>query len=158
MDPVNEIRCAVEVRADAETRGRRLVGTLMRYGTAGVEGRERFAPGALRWPDTGIVIDRQHNGRMPIMRVVPEVRGDSVVLDAPLPDTAAGRDAAREIRDGLFTGLSIEFRALRQRYERGVRVVTDALLLGAGLVHNPSYAASTAELRSRGSRRRNLYL
>ena len=85
---------------------------------------------------------------------MPEVRGASVVVDAPLPDTAAGRDAAREIRDGLFTGLSVEFKATRQRYVGGVRRIASALLRGAGLVDDPSYAGSRVELRGRTERRR----
>ena len=41
-------------------------------------------------------------------------RGGKLTLDAPIPDTVAGRDALAEIRSGLFKGLSIEFRAVRQ--------------------------------------------
>lgn len=148
------INVPVEYRADGSglTPGR-LIGRLMRYGETAQDRPERFAPGALRWPADGVVLRRQHARGAPIMRVVPEVRGADVVIDVPLPDTAAGRDAAREVRDGLFKGLSVEFRALRQRYDRGVRVVTDALLSGAGLVDDPSYRGSTAEVRRRAKRR-----
>ena len=76
-----------------------------------------------------------------------------MVVDAPLPDTSAGRDAAREIRSGLMVGLSVEFHANRQRYGGGVRRITSASLLGAGLVHNPQYIGSGVELRSADRRR-----
>ena len=150
---MTEIRCAVEVRA-ADTGPGRLVGTLLTYGERAGDRPERFEAGALEWPEGGIVLRRQHDRQTPIMRVTPEVRGAAVVIDAPLPDTAAGRDAAREIRDGLFRGLSVEFRARRQRYDDGMRVITSALVTGAGLVDTPSYTGSRVEVRQRGGRRR----
>lgn len=141
----------VEYRADDSHRGPgRLVGTLMSYGQPAGDGRrERFAPGSLEWPADGVVLRRQHVAGAPIMRVVPEVRGDAIVIDAPLPDTAAGRDAAAEVRDGLMTGLSVEFLPRRQRYTAGVREITSALLTGAGLVTKPSYLGSRVEIRGR---------
>ena len=152
---MDEIRCAVELRAD-ETRQSpgRLSGTLLTYGERATDRAEMFEAGALRWPDNGVVLRRQHQRGAPIMRVVPEVRGNQVVLDVPLPDTAAGRDAAAEIRAGLFSGLSVEFRATAQKYTAGVRRITGALLSGAGLVDEPSYPGSTAEVRQRTARRR----
>ena len=157
----DEIRCAVELRADdAMASPGRLTGVLMRYGEPAKNRRESFAPGALSWPANGIILRRQHNRTVPIMRVVPELRGAGaeVVIDAPLPDTQAGRDTAREIRDGLFAGLSVEFRATAQRYVGGQRVITKALLNGAGLVDDPEYGGSRVELRQRIEGRRRLWL
>ena len=150
----NELRCRIEVRED-DTRltPGRLTGVLLRYGERASDRAERFEPGALEWPAEGVTLRRQHNRQAPIMRVQPETRGAEVVIDAPLPDTQAGRDAAREVRDGLLTGLSVEFRAKRQRYDGGHRVITSALLQGAGLVDDPSYAGSRVELRKRKGRR-----
>ena len=141
----------VEFRADETHRSPgRLFGTLLAYGEAAGDGRrERFAPGALTWPADGIVLRRQHVAGAPIMRVVPELRGDRVVVDAQLPDTQAGRDAATEVRDGLMTGLSVEFQARRQRYASGTREITSGVLVGAGLVTKPSYRGSTVEVRGR---------
>ena len=151
--PMTEIRCAVELRADDERRGPgRLTGTLLTYGEPRGDGRERFAPGALRWPADGVVLRRQHSPFEPITRVVPEVRGDRVVVDSPLPDTKAGRDAATEVRSGLFKGLSVEFRSVAERYVAGVREIRRALLVGAGLVDDPAYKLSRVEVRARGRR------
>ena len=151
----DEIRCAVEFRED-DTRQSpgRLFGTLLTYGETPKNKRELFEPGALTWPAEGIVLRRQHARAAPIMRAVPELRGAAVVIDQPLPDTQAGRDAAREIQDGLFTGLSIEFQAVAQTYRTGVRRITRAKLSGAGLVDDPEYAGSGVEIRARGVRRR----
>ena len=152
----DEIRCGVELRADdTMSSPGRLVGTLLTYGEPAGAGRsEVFEAGSLEWPADGIVLNRQHNRRAPIMRVTPEVRDGAVVIDAPLPDTAAGRDAAREVRDGLMVGLSVEFRAALQSYAGGVRRIKRALLRGAGLVWNPEYTGSRVELRDRNRRRR----
>ena len=154
VDVADEIRCSVEVRED-ETRQSpgRLAGTLLTYGERASDRAELFEADALRWPDNGIVLRRQHNRGAPIMRVVPKVREGRVVIDAPLPDTAAGRDAAAEIRAGLLTGLSVEFRATAQRFTGGLRRITAALLSGAGLVDSPSYAGSAVEVRQKGRRR-----
>ena len=113
-----------------------------------------FEANSLTWDPAGIVVNRQHSRTAPIMRVVPEVRGRAVVIDAPLPDTAAGRDAAREVREGLFRGLSIEFKAVRQAYRAGVRYIQEAGLWAVGLVDTPSYAGSTAEVRGKKPRAR----
>ena len=142
---------ALEVRADQSRQSPgRLVGTLLTYESRARDRAEVFATGALTWPDDGIVLNEQHNRQAPIMRVVPEVRGAAVVIDAPLPDTSRGRDAATMIRNGTLRGLSVEFRALREDRIAGVRRITAARLGGAGLVDDPSYAGSTVELRHRG--------
>ena len=148
---MTEIRCPVEYRAADYSPGR-LFGTLLTYGERAHDRPEVFDAGSLRWPEGGIVLRRQHARAAPIMRLIPEVRDGRVVVDAELPDTAAGRDAAAEVRAGLFKGLSVEFRAARSRYTSGVRHVVDAILTGAGLVDSPSYAGSRVEVRDRRPR------
>ena len=151
---MNEFRCAIEFRED-ETRASpgRLVGTLLRYGERAADRAERFEAGSLRWPDEGIVLNRQHSRTSPIARVKPEERNGAVVVDTLLPNTVAGRDAAAELRSGLFSGLSVEFQAVRERFESGVRIIQDAVLTGVGLVDIPAYAGSSAEVRKRKARR-----
>ena len=87
---------------------------------------------------------------MPITRVIPELRGDAIVIDQPLPDSPAGRDAAVEIRSGLMRGLSVEFKALRARMVNGVRRISEAALVAGGLVDDPSYASARVEVRDKG--------
>ncbi|MCY4028366.1 MAG: hypothetical protein OXH75_18885 [Acidobacteria bacterium] len=154
------IRAAIELRDGGDSSPGRLVGVLMRYGAPGERGREEFAPGALRWPANGIRIDLGHgsapiagrSAQPPIMRAVPVVSDDGaeVRIDAPLPDTHAARDLATLMRmdPPAYSGLSVEFHAVRSGYAGGRRVVQDALLKGAGLVDTPSYSDTSVEVRS----------
>ena len=150
---MDEIRCALEFREDESRKSPgRLYGTIINYEERAKDRPELFETGALTWPSDGVVLNRQHSRTEPIMRIVPEVRDSAVVVDAALPDTVAGRDAAREVREGLFKGLSVEFRAVKQSYQNGVRRIAEAVLGGVGLVDAGSYGGSTVEVR--GKRRR----
>ena len=157
---MNEIRCAIELRqSDAASPGPgRISGVLLTYGERAGDRPEMFDRGALSWPADGVVLRRQHVREAPIMRVIPELRGDALVIDAPLPDTAAGRDAAAEIRSGLFRGLSIEFRALRDAVVGGVRRIAAAELSGAGLVDDPAYPGSAVAVRHKAPPLRRWWL
>ena len=146
----DEIRMAVEVREDEARLGPgRLFGTLMVYGKRARDRAEVFEVGSLEWDKAGIIVNRQHLRQSPIMRVTPTVEGNEVRIDAPLPDTSAGRDCAAEIRSGLFRGLSVEFKAVRQFIVGGVRRITSAVLSGAAIVDSPSYADSAVEVRAK---------
>ena len=151
---LTEIRCAIELRADAsrESPGR-VVGTIVDYETRARDRPERFRQDALTWPADGVVLNRQHDRRAPVMRFIPTVEGRSVRIDAPLPDTTAGRDMAAEIRAGLFRGLSLEFKALRETRQNGVRVIEKARLTAAAVVDDPSYATSVAVRHREGGDR-----
>ena len=154
-----ELRCAVEVRAD-DTRQSpgRLVGVLVQYGTRAKDRPEMFRAGALSWPDGGVVLNRQHARDRPVMRFTPVAEDGAVRIDAALPDTSAGRDLATEIRQGLFTGLSVEFVAQRETREAGVRVVEQARLVGAAVVDSPSYPTGIAVRERNRERRGRLWL
>ena len=110
-----EIRCKVELREDDTLASPgRLTGTLLTYGERASDRPELFERGSIDLDaikaSGGIVINRQHTRGAPIMRVIPELRGDALVIDTLLPDTSSGRDAAVEIRSGLMRGLSVEVR------------------------------------------------
>ena len=156
----DEIRCAVELRADETRQGPgRLVGRIVRYGERAIDRAELFEPGALSWPADGVILNRQHVRNLPIMRVVPIERDGELRIDQTLPDTLAGRDAATEIRAGLMRGLSVSFQAKRQAFAGGVRRIQSAALTAVGLVDSPSYDAPV-EVRARrnGGRRRRAWL
>ena len=144
----DEIRMSIEIRQDDSRQSPgRIVGTMLTYGRKARDRAELFESGALSWPDDGIILNRQHERGKPIMRIVPEVRGKELVIDSLLPDTQAGRDAATEIRNGLFKGLSIEFRALRQKYVGGIRRISKGMLTGLAVVDSGSYD-TTVEVRA----------
>ena len=146
------IVCPIEYRADdSRLSPGRIVGTLLTYETRAKDRPEVFGAGALEWPTSGVILNIAHNAQVPITRFVPEVRGDRVLIDAALPDTSTGRDAAVMVRDGTLRGLSIEFRPTSEDRAGGVRRITRASLLGAGLVGDGAYQTEL-ELRRRTSR------
>ena len=154
----DEIRCAVEFREDTDRTGPgRLVGTVLTYGQRAKDRAEVFEKDSLSWPTDGVVLNRQHARGAPIMRVIPELRGDALVIDTELPDTSSGRDAATEIRSGLMRGLSVSFQAQRQAFVGGVRRIQSAAMTAIGLVDSPSYNAPV-EIRQRRDGRPRLWL
>ena len=148
-----ELRCAIEYRAD-ETRQSpgRLIGELLTYERRASDRPELFKEGALTWPETGIILNLQHDRAQPVTRFTPTVEGRTVKIDAALPDTQRGRDLAVMVRDKVFTGLSIEFRSQQESQRNGVREVRQAELLGAAVVDSAAYETSL-EVRERGTRR-----
>ena len=119
----------------------------MPYETKAKDRPEMFGAGALTWPAEGVVLRDMHNRAEPIIRFMPKDEGGQVRVTIPLPDTQRGRDAAVGVRNGTYTGLSVEFRSLVETRRAGLRYITSAFLEGAGLVDNPSYMGATIEVR-----------
>ena len=145
------IECRFTADETRESPGR-LVGTLLTYGETSRDRPERFLRDSLLWDDGGIILNEQHNRQASIMRITPFLDGDTLRVDQPLPNTTRGRDAATNIRDGLYTGLSVEFakRGVLASYRDGVREIRSAKLVGCGLVDLASYSGSTVEVRNSG--------
>ena len=148
---VDELRCKIEVR-ETEGRPTRLVGTLLRYTEVARDRREAFEPGALKWDASGLILNRQHDRQRPILKFKPDEVDGCVVVDVEVPSTVAGIDAVAEIRQGLFTGLSIEFKSIRERFEGGIRKISEALLVAAAIVDSPSYPSSMIEARAKAAK------
>ena len=150
--PVERRSAVGELRVE----GRRLSGTVLRYGEVSPSHRERFAPGALRFA-AAVHLDLEHD-RERVIAYMPggglELAGDgdAVELAAELPPIPAADRALDEIRSGKRNGLSVEFRALKESREGGVRVIEEAELRGIGLVARPSYLGSRVEARARRRR------
>ena len=143
---------ATEIRAE----GRRLSGTVMRYGDISPSHRERFAPGSIRLAEA-VHLDLHHD----IERAAAWYPGGGLSLDngrqaltmwAELPPIPAADRALAEIRTGRVNGLSVEFRAVRERQDAGIRVIEEAVLSGIGIVRAPSYGGSRVEARRRSGR------
>ena len=154
---MDEIRCAIEIREDAErTSPGRLYGVLIEYETRASDRSELFTNESLNWDDDGVVLNVEHDRQQPILRFKPEVRGRELVVDELLPDTSRGRDAAVMIRNNTLRGLSVEFRALRQHQTGGVRHITKATLHGAALVGSAAYGNQLEVRRDAGDTRPTL--
>ena len=97
----------------------RIFGTLLSYETKAKDRSEVFGRGALSWPADGVVLNLSHDRKQPVTRFTPEQRDAAVVVDVALPDTSRGRDAISMIRDGVFRGLSVEFRGAEARTRWG---------------------------------------
>ena len=143
---------AVELRVE----GRKLSGVVMRYGEVSPSHKERFAPGAFRMADV-VHLDLAHD-RERVVAYMPdgglELSGgnDALELSADLPPIPAADRALEDIRAGKTTGLSVEFRAVKESRDGDVRVIEDAILSGVGLVGNPSYGGARVEARARRHR------
>ena len=143
---------AIEIRleSDPERSGPGVLsGTLLTYGELAGDRPERFAAGALHWPDSGVMLREQHNRQAPIVRFTPKVEGAEVRVAVTLPDTQRGRDAAVMVRNGTFRGLSVEFHSEQEGLVGGVREIRRALLVGVGLVDDPSYKGSAVSVRQK---------
>ena len=127
----------------------RLVGTLLTYEKRASDRRELFRRGAIHWPETGLVVNDMHDRRSPLLRAIPFLDGDALKIDAPFPDTQRARDAATNLREGILTGLSVEFYAEKETRRAGIREILRAYVPRAGLVDTPSYADSLAEVRTK---------
>ena len=153
---MDEFRCSIKIEDRAE--GARLVGILLPFNTEARDRREVFEPGSVTWDEGGVVLRRQHNRQQPILKFTPVERDGALTVDVPIPATAAGADCEAEIRSGLLTSLSVEFRATKQTIVAGVRRISAALLVGAGLVDSGAYAEAVVEARARAEAERERWL
>lgn len=135
-----------------------LSGVLLPYETRAGDRPELFENGALEWAENGIIVNAMHRRDSPILRAVPFVEGNEVRIRQPFPNTTAGRDAAENLRLGVFSGLSVEFKALRETRRAGLRVIQRAILTAGALVDLPSYKTALAEVRQQEQRRRRVWL
>ena len=150
--------CALDFHADHAGPGR-ITGTLITYGETSADSRRHvFTPGSLHWDPAGVVLNRQHSDSSPIARILPQTDGDRLMVDHSLPDTAAGRDAATEVRNGLLIGLSAEVRVEKDRHEAGRRLIERAELAGAAIVTRPAFRSTAVTVHERQRARRRVWL
>ena len=149
---MTEIRCAtIELRAASGTPGR-IIGVIIETGRIASDRPEVFAPNSVSWPAEGVRLLAEHEGRE-VMTFTPTMDGAKVTINAPLPDTALGRECAAEIRSGRKRDLSIEFHALEAASISGVREIRRALIPAAALVQAGAYDQAQVEIRKRQRRR-----
>ena len=142
--------------AELRVEGRRLSGVVMVYGEVSPSHRERFEPGSLRMAEA-VHLDLDHDPERaaawhPGGGLAIENGRDSVTMRAELPPIPAADRALHEVKAGKVTGLSVEFRTVRERRDGDMRVIEDAILSGVGIVRVPSYGASRVEASRRSGR------
>ena len=139
-----------------EIEGRELKGVVMKYGEISpahlnpTGHPEKFLPGSFDFGD--VILNVQHDRGRPIARTPDTLflvdSPESLTLRADVPETREGTDTLLLVKQRILRGLSVEFRAVKQRYEAGVRVIEKAVLSGIGLVDKAAYSGSTVEARA----------
>ena len=143
---MDQFLCEIRIEDRAEGQPR-LIGTLMSYNELARDRPETFLPGSLKWDESGIILNRQHERKNPILKFTPTESEGRVLIDVEIPSTSAGIDALAEVRSGLFGSLSIEFKSIRESFVGGCRQISSALLTGAALCTEGSYPGSVVEAR-----------
>lgn len=142
----------LELRAE----GRVLVGPAIKYGDISLSHRERFERGAFALDGRTRWLNLRHDPEKALAwtgaGLTIEDRADGLHVRAELAAIPAADRALADVQAGRLTGFSVEFRALSERRDSGVRVIERADLDGVGLVGAPSYQQSTVELRARSGR------
>ena len=142
MDP--ERRYAA-FRASAD--GRTLSGRALVYGDVSPDFRERFVPGAFG-ALAPVALNLQHDRKLVLVEADGLALTDSeraLEVRATLPADSA---AVLLVKRGALTGFSVEFHALEERRESGIRVIERAELTGLALVDRGAYPQSKAEIRA----------
>ena len=142
-----------EIRADPETRT--LAGVIMPYGRVAPSWRERFLPGSLRPAPRGLV-HVAHDRSRPVAGWPDSVElretGAGLEAEIRLDDTPEARAALEGVTAGRLTGFSVEFNRAVSRRVAGIREISEAVLIGLGLVEAPGYPGTGVELRERRRR------
>ena len=141
--------------ADFRVAGRTLSGRALVYGDVAPQFRERFVPGAFQDLPSTMAVNLQHDASLVVVDAMLADGPRSLDVRADLPEGSAVIDL---VRRGALRGFSIEFRALQERAEAGVRVIEQAVLTGLAVVDRPAYPGSVAEVRAGRDGRRRLWL
>ena len=141
---------------ECRAEGREIRGLGLPYGEVSPTHRERFLAGGGSVSEH-VLLDLDHDRLRAVawrgagLDVVDDARG--LMVRATAPHTPAGDAALAGIASGERSGLSVEFRALKERREpqTGVRLVEQYIVAGFGLVAKPSYpSAKVLEVRQLG--------
>ena len=140
----------VELREASGDTPARLVGTLLPIGRVAIDRREVFVPGSVQFPAAGVRLLLEHRGRE-VMRFTPieDATAGEWRIDAALPDTPEGREAAALVQSGQRKGLSVEFFALADKRVSDVREIRSAFVDATALCREGCYDQARVELRSK---------
>ena len=140
----------VELREATADAPARLTGPCLPIGRVAIDRREVFVPGSVQFPAAGVRLLLEHRGRE-VMRFTPieDAAAGEWRIDAELPDTPEGREAAALVQSGQRKGLSVEFFALAEKRVSQVREVRSAFVEATALCREGCYDQARVELRSR---------
>ena len=126
-------------------------GVLVRFGEQAKDRPDVYEAGSLTWPERGVVLNESHDRTQLIKRFTPYLEGAELRVDFPLPPTQRGRDAATMVRDGTFTGLSMEVArdSIVATYRAGVRHITRGKLVAAALVDEAAFLGSVVDVHGK---------
>ena len=131
----------------------RLTGVLVTYGERAKDRPDVYEQGALTWPTAGggIVLNEMHDRKQPLKRFTPYLDGAALRVDFPLPPTQRGRDAAYMVRDGTYTGLSMEVArdSIVATYRDGIRHISRGRLVAAALVDDSAFLGSVVDVHGK---------
>ena len=126
-------------------------GVLVTYGEQAKDRPDVYDAGSLSWPSGGIVLNEQHDRRSLIKRFTPYLDGEALRVDFPLPSTQRGRDAAQMVKDGTYSGLSMEVSrdSIVATYRAGIRHISRGTLVGAALVDEAAFLGSVVDVHAK---------
>ncbi len=127
-------------------------GVLVTFGEQAKDRPDVYEVGSLTWnKERGIVLNESHDRTQLIKRFSPYLDGDALRVDFPLPATQRGRDAATMVKDGTYTGLSMEVArdSIVATYRAGVRHISRGTLVAAALVDEAAFLGSTVEVHGK---------
>ena len=141
----------VELREATADTPARLYGCILAVGRVASDRREIFVPGSVQFPAGGVRLLLEHRGRA-VMRFTPVVDATAGEwrIDAELPDTPEGIEAAALVKSGRRPALSVEMYVLADQRVSGVREIRSALVEATALCREGCYPQARAELRARG--------
>ena len=143
---------AIEYASDdtRESPGR-ISGVLVTYGEVAKDRPDLYEAGSLSWPDGGIVLNEMHDRKQAIKRFSPYLDEHELRVDFQLPPTQRGRDAAYMVRDGTYTGLSMEVArdTIVATYRAGVRHISRGKLVAAALVDESAFLGSVVDVNAK---------
>ena len=147
-----------------QTGERRLEGVVITYGEIAdiPQGKEKFVASAFGdVASLDVILNSQHQRTSPLARTGGGglTLTDSQValtLVAQLPPSQAGDDALNLVRAGVLRGLSLEFVAISERHEDGVRAIEKAELSGIAVVDRAAYLGSEVVARNEERQRSRL--
>ena len=140
----------IELREASGDTKARLTGVLLPIGRVAVDRQEVFTPGSVQFPATGVRLLLEHRGRE-VCRFTPieDATAGEWRIDAELPDTPEGREAAALVKSGTRPALSVEMYVLADQRVSRVREIRSALIEATALCKEGCYGQARAELRSR---------